>query len=47
MLSSPENRELVGSWVQAIFPLILDVETKARFSVTWYLPPGLPVSVDT
>jgi hypothetical protein len=29
VLSSPENRELVESWVQAVFPLILDVETKA------------------
>jgi hypothetical protein len=27
-VENPENRELVEAWVQAVFPLILDVETK-------------------
>jgi hypothetical protein len=27
-VGNPENRELVEAWVQAVFPLILDVETK-------------------
>jgi hypothetical protein len=28
VVENPENRELVEAWVQAVFPLILDVETK-------------------
>jgi hypothetical protein len=30
VVGNPENRELVEAWVQAVFPLILDVETKER-----------------
>jgi len=30
VLGNPENKELVGSWVKAVFPLILDVETNGQ-----------------